>query len=215
MKQLCVWVFRQLPFCRQFHLCSSNDFKEAALEILMATIFSIMPLWIVPAILSVVLRSEINLSDYLYRLIGGGELLVYCSAVAGPLIYIITRRYGEKITDDMTDPGTSRLANRFGYSLIFPHATTFVACSAFICLVAGVTFSLTKNPGLSNDAAKLNLEGIFWSSIVLYVFSLYCLFWASAYRNAIGPFLNGSDNSDNAPREEDSFADEWRAQNAG
>lgn len=111
------------------------------------------------------------------------------------------------------------MANKFGFAIAFPHGTAFVFFLAMICIVAGITFSLMKNPAIANDPTKLNLNGIFWTSITLYLFSLYCFFWASAYRNAMAPFLTaGVSNDELGPygaREEDDFSRQWQAHNAG
>lgn len=218
MKRLALALFRLLPFCGQYHLCNRKDFSEAAVELLITTIFSSMPLWILPLIGPLILKTNVSYREHLFALVGGGELLVYCAALAGPLIYIITRRYGEGLGLGGSS-GTSRIANKFGLAIAFPHGTAFVFFSAMICIVAGITFSLMKNPGISNDVTKLNLDGIFWTSIALYLFSLYCFFWASAYRNAMAPFLTAGDSGDDrgqyGTRDEDDFSKQWQAHNAG
>jgi hypothetical protein len=69
-----------------------------------------------------------------------------------------------------------------------------------------------KNPVLTahNDVVKFNLNGIFWLSVSAYIFSLYCFFAASAYRNAMAGFVKSS------PADDDRFAREWeRRSNAG
>ena len=67
-----------------------------------------------------------------------------------------------------------------------------------------------KSPTISVKSTELNASGIFWTSIVLYLFCLYCIFSASAYRNAIAPFASGDTRNRNgiaqAEIEEDAFA---------
>jgi hypothetical protein len=70
---------------------------------------------------------------------------------------------------------------------------------------AGFAFSLMKNPVLTahDSAIKFNLFGIFWASVSTYLFSLYCFFAASTYRNAMTDFVKS------ARSDEDKFAEEW------
>lgn len=190
------WATYLLPFSREFHKCSTDDFKEAWIELLVMTFFSTMPLWIMAIIGPIIFTTTISFSDQLLSTINGGELFVYCAALIGPLIYIITRRYGETAHDE----------ERFSVVIAFPHGLTFVLFSALICVLAGIIFSLMKNPILASqeEAIKFNQSGIFWSSIAVYIFSLYCFFCASAYRNAMSGFM------DAASTDEDKFADAWK-----
>jgi hypothetical protein len=81
-------------------------------------------------------------------------------------------------------------------------AVLFVLTSALICIFAGFAFGLMKNPPFveKESGIKFNLTGIFWTSIIVYMISLYCVFAASAYRNALADFVK--DN----PTEEDTFS---------
>jgi hypothetical protein len=184
-----------VPFAHEFHKCSLRDFREAGTEALITTVFSTMPLWIMPVLGPIIFSTDISFVDHLLGTIRGGELFVYCAALVGPLIYIITRRYGE----------VSRDNNRFSFSIQFPHGVAFVLFSALICLFAGFAFSLMKNPVFipKETSVKFNPEGIFWASTIVYFFSLYCIFSASAYRNAMSGFVR------DGRFEEDAFSAAW------
>jgi hypothetical protein len=217
MKQFFLYVLRFLPFGKQFHLCSSKDFREAAIEVLITTVFSSMPLWLSPLVGPLILKTDASYTEYIVSTVSGGELLVYCAALAGPLTYIITRKYGER--SDETGERNSAAVRRFGYAIAFPHGASFMFFSAMICIVSGFSFSLMKNPAMSSDLTKLNVDGIFWTSSALYLFSLYCIFWASAYRNAMAPFIGrdndgGGDPARAATKEEDDFSQQWEERNA-
>ena len=217
LKRALLSATRLIPFCGQFHLCSRKDLKEAGIELLITIVFSSMPLWLLPLLAPVILKTDVGFTKQVYQTITGGELLVYCAALAGPLIYVITRRYGEVRSENDGAAGGSKLANRFGYAIAFPHGTAFMFFLAMICIVSGVSFSLMKNPAM--DVTKLNFPGIFWASIGMYLFSLYCFFFASAYRNAIAPFLSGDPIGDEAvsegPKQEDAFSLEWEQRRHG
>jgi hypothetical protein len=184
-----------IPFSRDFRKCSARDFREATQELLITTFFSTMPLWIMPLLGPIIFKTDLSFAHELVSTITGGELFVYCAALVGPLIYIITRRYGEMSDDKDT----------FGFTIAFPHGVSFVLFSAMICLFAGFAFSLMKNPIFlpENSVVHFNTNGIFWTSIAVYVISLYCIFSASAYRNAMADFVK--DNS----REEDKFSSDF------
>ncbi|MGX4806947.1 hypothetical protein [Bradyrhizobium guangdongense] len=184
-----------LPFSREFRKCSARDFKEAFQELAITTFFSTMPLWIMPLLGPIIFRTDVSFSHEFVGTITGGELFVYCAALVGPLIYIITRRYGEFGKDK----------DRFEFTIAFPHGVSFVLVSALICLFAGFAFSLMKNPiFLPKDSpVHFNTNGIFWTSIFVYLFSLYCIFSASAYRNAMAEFVRET------PREEDTFSTQF------
>jgi uncharacterized membrane protein len=191
-----------LPFTGDFRKCSSRDFRDAASELVITTAFTTMPLWLMPLLGPIIFKTDVRFSDQFLSTVDGGELFVYCAALIGPLIYIITRRYGEVINEE----------NRFSVVIAFPHGFTFVFFSALICVFAGIIFSLMKNPVLTShaEAIEFNQSGIFWASILVYAFSLYCFFFASAYRNAMSSFVNDEHS------EEDAFSREWEARsNAG
>lgn len=91
------WALYLVPFTYEFHKCSFDDFREAWIELLVMTFFSTMPLWIMAILGPVIFQTDISFTDQLLSTISGGELFVYCAALIGPLIYIITRRYGDAL----------------------------------------------------------------------------------------------------------------------
>src|ERR1043166_5657528 len=188
-------ILYAIPFAPEFYKCSRRDLGEAFVEMLIMTFFSTMPLWIMPLVGPIIFRTQVSFVENVLSTIKGGELFVYCAALVGPLIYIITRRYGE----------VENKNGRFSLAIAFPHGVAFVLFSALICVFAGFAFSLMRNPIFAaNDAAvQLNVTGIFWASIAIYIFSLYCFFSASAYRNAMTGFVQ------NTHVEEDRFAIAW------
>jgi hypothetical protein len=74
-----------VPFIREYNKCSRADFKEAAMELLITTFFSTMPLWIAPLIGPMMFKTEFSYLDHLFSTIKGGELYAYCAALIGPL----------------------------------------------------------------------------------------------------------------------------------
>jgi hypothetical protein len=193
------WLFNLslyiVPFSRDFAKCSFPDFREAWAELCITTIFTTMPLWIMPLIGPIIFQTDISFFGHLEKTIAEGELFIYSAALLGPLIFIITRKYGE----------VSKSSRNFSLVIAFPHGLAFVLFSAVICVFAGFAFSLMKNPVLNahESTIKFNLTGIFWASVCAYLFSLYCFFAASTYRNAMTGFVKS------ARSDEDTFASEW------
>ncbi|WP_316159085.1 MULTISPECIES: hypothetical protein [unclassified Bradyrhizobium] len=193
-----------IPFSRDFPKCSRGDLREAWAELCITTIFTTMPLWIMPLLGPIIFQTDVSFFGHVEKTIDEGELFIYSAALLGPLIFIITRKYGE----------IGSGPNKFSLVIAFPHGLAFVLFSAVICVFAGFAFSLMKNPVLSSHESgiKFNLSGVFWASVFTYLFSLYCFFAASAYRNAMTDFVKS------ARLDEDTFATEWErrsnAQNA-
>jgi hypothetical protein len=184
-----------IPFSRDFSKCSFSDFREAWAELCITTIFTTMPLWIMPLLGPILFQTDVSFFGHVEKTIDEGELFIYSAALLGPLIFIITRRYGE----------FSKSSDKFSIVIAFPHGLAFILFSAVICVFAGFAFSLMKNPVLTahESTIKFNLTGVFWASVCAYLFSLYCFFAASAYRNAMTGFVKSTRS------EEDKFADEW------
>ena len=191
------WLLYIIPFSGEFGKCSQADFRQAGAELSITTLFSTMPLWIMPLFGPIIFQTDISFFDHLKSTIQGGELFVYCAALLGPLIYIITRRYGELSRDN----------HRFSFVIAFPHGLAFIIFSVVICIFAGFAFSLMKNPALISQTpiSKFNHSGIFWLSIIVYLLSLYCFFSASAYRNALSGFVKATHS------EGGDFARKWKA----
>lgn len=154
-----------------------------------------MPLWIMPLIGPILFQTDTSFFGHVEKTIDEGELFIYSAALLGPLIFIITRKYGE----------ISKSPEKFSLVIAFPHGLAFILFSAVICVFAGFAFSLMKNPVLTaeHSAIRFNLHGIFWASVFTYIFALYCFFSASVYRNAMTDFVKSSRS------DEDDFATEW------
>ena len=63
---------------------------QALFETLTTTLFATMPFWILPTLGSFMFVPKPAFDEALQR----GEGLVYASVLLGPLVYVLTRRYG-------------------------------------------------------------------------------------------------------------------------
>src|SRR5437879_5520328 len=84
-----------IPFSRDFAKCSFSDFREAWAELCITTIFTTMPLWIMPLVGPIIFKTDTSFFGHVEKSIDEGELFIYSAALLGPLIFIITRKYGE------------------------------------------------------------------------------------------------------------------------
>jgi hypothetical protein len=79
-----------------------------------------MPLWIMPLLGPILFQTDLSFFGHVEKSIDEGELFIYSAALLGPLIFIITRRYGElsKSTDKFRDKNNAlyRRIKRLGFA---------------------------------------------------------------------------------------------------
>jgi hypothetical protein len=132
-----------------------------------------------------------------------GELFIYAAALSGPLVYVITKRYG---TFSM-DYGVRKL-HKYPLSISFPYGGLFVGIALIMCIISGFTFTVLKNPSFSTpeDLKRINFDGIIALSWLSFVVSTIILFCVTAYRNMLDNMSKGSQR-----KQEEDFFDEWKA----
>lgn len=188
---------RMLPFLGRLQDCSLEDLKEALVEVIVATIFSTMPLWFLPVLSGVFFRQPITGAEAVRT----GELFLFSTALVGPLGYIISKNYGEK------EPNGSPSHGLIRYSIKFPYGAGFIFACVAICLVSSFAFLVLRNPFFqSSEISKLiNYDGVIGLSWFTFISATLIFFCACAYRN-------GFDSIARAMTEQErTFADEWKA----
>lgn len=192
--------FRLVPFIGRLPECSVDDLKEATTEVLVATIFSTMPLWLLPMLSAVFFKEPVTG----YEAIRTGELFLFAAALVGPLVYIISKNYGER-----THGEDAR--GFLNYSIKFPYGQGFIYFCVAICLVSSFAFIVLRNPLFKESelAKMINYAGVIGLSWVCFVLATIIFFCATAYRNSL----------DNIPRvmpkQERDFIREWETRNDG
>jgi ABC-type antimicrobial peptide transport system permease subunit len=183
-----------IPFIGRLPDCSGKDLVQAAIEVGIATLFSTMPLWFLRVVGPMFLKST-PASDAMQT----GELFLFSTTLVGPLVYIITKNYGE-----IDHTGQHSLLS---YRISFPYGFLFVLFSVLMCLTSSVAFTILRNPlfdksqldSIINYDSVINVSWwIFWLSILIF-------FCATAYRNSIehiGETMRGSERD---------FAREWES----
>lgn len=190
-------ILRALPFVGRLSDCSWDDLSQAFIEVLVVTIFSTMPLWFLPVLSGIFFRESISG----YEAIKTGELFLFSTAFVGPLAYIITKNYGERIPSDRNESALIR------YSIRFPHGTEFVFTCVAICLISSFAFLVLRNPFFqSNEISKLiDYNGVVKFSWITSIISTIVFYCACAYRNGFESIARTMTD------QERSFADEWKA----
>ena len=156
-----------------------------------------MPLWFLPVLSGIFFRESISG----YEAIKTGELFLFSTALVGPLAYIITKNYGEKIPKDKNGSALIR------YSIRFPHGTAFVFTCVTICLVSSFAFLVLRNPLFqSAEISKMiYYDGVVSLSWLTFIISTIVFYCACAYRNGFDSIAKTMTD------QERSFADEWKA----
>lgn len=116
------------PLIKDFRNCSRDDFMEAAKELCVLIIFAGLPVWL-GLVISLLSKGDGTTAHFLHDFLGSGEALLISAALVGPLIYIITRKYG-----DLPETLTIR----------FPQGWLFVVLIAIICVIAAATFGFDR-----------------------------------------------------------------------
>ena len=110
-----------------------------------------------------------------------GELYLYSAALLGPLTYSVSKRYDAN--DQAPDASESE---RRGFprivSLRFPYEGLFSVIAILVCSVAGCIFALMRASADGLFAPNLNEEMTLVGSVLLYGFTLSCMFCVLAYR---------------------------------
>ena len=157
-----------------------------------------MPLWFPPLIGSLLFNRPVSVYDDIKT----GELLLLSSAIVGPLVYIITKGYGEKERDKSGNDGF------LYYTINFPYGIGFVFACIMICLISSFAFYVLRNPLIEqNELVKLvNYGGVIKVSWATFISSTVIFFCAMAYRNSLQNITGVM------PSEEEDFVRQWENQ---
>lgn len=206
LRALSQWVlrmFRKLPLIGELPNSQRSSVVAAAKETVFSTAFSTVPIWFFPIFSALFFSTNTALSDNIYASIAQGDLYIYASSLVGPLVFAITFNYATW-EPKSSSPSASRIGN---LTFSFPYGTWFFIISLLICTLAGMCFGLMRFATTGVISAKLNDHNLFWFSVIIYVFSLICLFCVSVYRNELA---NGKFTEANTARD---FFEEWTGRN--
>ncbi|WP_133122865.1 hypothetical protein [Zhengella mangrovi] len=168
-------MFTKIPVYGQLINSDRDSLKAAGVELLIATMFSLLPIWLYPIIVRVGFAEEFW--QHAKEFVENGEFFLFSSALVGPLIYSITKKYGEEGT---TEEGGGRFPHI--KSIQFPYGFWFVIISVFTCVFSAIFFGLMRANTVNNFPINLDRESLFAVSTIMYGFTLSCFFCVSVYR---------------------------------
>lgn len=169
------WLITKVPVYGQLINSERRSLSSAGIELLIATIFSLFPVWLYPIIMMV------GFGDPFWQnaetFIENGEFFLFSSALVGPLIYSITKKYGDEKEPDESNYTFPRIR-----AIQFPYGFWFVIISVLICLFSAVFFGLMRVNSETPLAGGLDEATLFSTSVLMYLFTLSCFFCVSVYR---------------------------------
>ena len=163
---------------RRFTACAREDYYQAAIEVAVICMSAFVPLWAGLGLFSMAKRPG-SAAKYAFSLMTSGEMLLIACAIIGPLIYVITRKYGK-----FADPLTLR----------FPYGTGFSLMIVVIWFIAGGVFVSKKASDLYG--AELFDDDAMWNlSAGITIAAVAILYIATVFRNCMdridpGPLMH-------------------------
>ena len=195
-------VVLRVPIYGQLVEVRGRSFRDGFKELLVATIFSLLPLWLYPLLLATL--SDQPFGDAVHSSIVRGELYLYSAALVGPLIYSVNKSYGLGVdtTSEQTDSGHNRLSNIM--SLRFPYTGLFSVISVLVCTLAAAFYAWMRADEQGIMSLPLNESRTLGLSLYLYIFTLSCMFCVLVYR------LDLEDVATRLRDDPDDLLDQWR-----
>ena len=155
------------------------SFRDGAKELGVATVFSLLPIWLYPSLLWL---ADQPFWETVRSCVVRGELYLYSAALLGPLIYSVSKRYGP--SDD--DNSESSEPRQRGFSMVlsfrFPYEGLFSVISLLVCTMAGTVYAWMQASAQGLISLQINEEQTLQASVLLYCFTLSCMFCVLVYR---------------------------------
>ncbi|MBN8244777.1 hypothetical protein JF546_17320 [Nitratireductor aquimarinus] len=180
------WLLTKVPIYGQLLNSSWTSVKASLHDLLITTLFSLLPLWFYPTIVKFGFGTPFWAT--VKSFVNGGELFIYSAALVGPLIYAITKKYGEERNQEGDEP--DGVFPKIP-SIQFPYGVWFVLISILVCCFAAIFFGIMRANTEANLPVQPDEDSLFIASGFLYLFTLSCFFCVSVYRL----------NLENTPRE--------------
>lgn len=162
-----MWAFVRRRLGR-IGACAAEDFGRAFVEVFVICASAFLPLW---AGLGFFLLTKIEHAAKIYgrTFMESGDILLISCAIIGPLIYILTRRYG-----NLPAPLTLRFPYSIGFSLIIL-LIWFIAGGVFVIEKGGAFYPAVAS--IFDDNAMIDL------SAVIGISTISILYFATVLRN--------------------------------
>lgn len=194
------FLITSIPLFGRLGEVPSDARKQAMYETLTTTVFASMPFWILPLFGYFLFHPRPAIGDAVQR----GEGLIYASALLGPLVYVITKRYGRFNLRIASSNGSAT-----PLSMSFPYGGLFLTITAITCVAAGFAFAITQQAG--SHQTDLDLAGAKALSWILISGSTIIFFLVTAYSNMLEDLEKNKADMivEEQPRQENSFFQSW------
>ena len=169
----------RIPICGHVFLARPDSRKAAVTELLIAALFSLLPIWLYPVLL---LLSDQPFWETVVSCVERGELYLYSAALLGPLIYSVSKQYGAHGGDAARISSNGHDGYPRMLVLQFPHGTAFSVVSLIVIVLAGGAFAVVRASSDGIWTLPVNTNTMLTVSVSLYTFTLFCLFCALVYR---------------------------------
>lgn len=120
-------MIRNVPFLGDLTRCRARDFVEAAKEVISIFLLAIIPVWLGAVVMMLIPRASVG--HYIQEFLTSGEALLVSAALAGPSVYIITKKYGDLPKS---------------LSVHFPQGWFLIIISLAICMITSAVFGFQR-----------------------------------------------------------------------
>jgi hypothetical protein len=163
-------MLKGIPLTRELLNCRRQDYAEAAKEVVTTLAFSMLPFWLGTLIFFLVKRGSVV--KFIDDFLASGEALLISAALIGPVIYVITKQYG-----DLPRSLTIR----------FPQGWLFVIVAIAICLITAAIVILQRVYlqvfASGNDAALFEAGLMRGLSLAIFIVTVSSLYLVTVLKN--------------------------------
>ena len=162
-------MLKAVPLIRDLRRCRRSDYAEAEKEVIATVIFALLPVWLGAVLMVLIPRASVG--HYVGEFLSSGEALLISTALIGPSIYIITKKYGD-------------LPKSF--TIHFPQGWFLVIFSLMICMITTAIFGMQRiyaqvapppNEGLFDDSLMRSF------SILVLLLTIVGLYIVTVFKN--------------------------------
>jgi len=184
-----------VPIIRDLKRCRRSDFSEALKEVFNSFLLALIPIWL-GAVVLLLIRSA-SFLQYVSDFFTSGEALLVSTALIGPNIYIVTKRY-----DSFRN-----------FSISFPQAWFLTVVSFVLCMITAEIFGSQRVYAQFNPTPKealFDADLMFRFSLVIFLITAVALYLVTVFKN----FAESGAASEMRSDEQD-FLDAWNAKSKG
>lgn len=181
MKRIFIFLkrgFQRVPIYGQLVVAHPDSWRGAAEELAVATVFSLLPIWLYPILMVFV---DQPFWETVRSCLVRGELYLYSAALLGPLIYSVSKEY-RGADDDVPEASEPEGGFPRVPSLRFPYRKLFSAIAMVVCAIAAGIIAFIRASADGLFAPVLNETATLCGSVGLYTFTLSCMFCVLVYR---------------------------------